>query len=118
MPIGLIFMKWNEITGNEILTKYPEEVEITERNLMQIFDTHDFSGEKGLISWYSGPDTNYCITLLLNITDDPDDYQDGLSEVSQIILQNLEDDVYLDIIPSLYQKIIQYPSFTFEQNYL
>ncbi len=125
MPIGLIFMKWNEITGNEILTKYPEEVEITERNLMQIFDTHDFSGEKGLISlmvgslnvisWYSGPDTNYCITLLLNIDDDPDDYQDGLSEVSQIILQNLEDDVYLEIIPSLYQKIVQYPSLTFEQ---
>ena len=125
MPIGLIFMKWNEITGNEILTKYPEEVEINQRNLMQIFDTHDFSGEKGLISlmvgslniisWYSGPDTNYCITLLLNIDDDPDDYQDGLSEVSQIILQNLEDDIYLDIIPSLYQKIVQYPSLSFEQ---
>lgn len=125
MPIGLIFMKWNEITGNEILTKYPEAVEITDRNLMQIFDTHDFSGEKGLISlmvgslniisWYSGPDTNYCITLLLDIDDDPDDYQDGLSEVSQIILQNLEDDVYIDIIPSLYQKIVQYPSLTFEQ---
>lgn len=125
MPIGLIFMKWNEITGNEILTKYPEEVEITERNLMQIFDTHDFSGEKGLISlmvgslniisWYSGPDTNYCITLLLDIDDDPDDYQDALTEISQLILQNLENDVYFDIMPSLYQNLIQYPSLSSEQ---
>lgn len=126
MPVGLIFMKWNEITGNEILTKYPEEVEITERNLMQIFDTHDFSGVKGLISlmvgtlnivsWYSGPEPpNYCITLLLDIDDDPDDYQDALAEVSQIILQNLEDGVYLDIMPSLYQKLVQYPSLSSEQ---
>ncbi len=125
MPIGLIFTRWNELTGNEILAKNPEEVDITDKNLMQIFNTHDFSGKKGMISllvgsiniisYYSGKETNYCVVLLLSIDDDPEDYEDVLAEVSQILLQNLKNEAYLEMFPTLYDRIKIYPLLTFEQ---
>jgi hypothetical protein len=125
MPLGLIFMKWNQIMGSEILAKYPAKVEIPDKNLIQIFDTHDLNGQRGLISlmvgtikvisYYSGPETNYCIILLLDIDDDPDDYENILAEISLKILQNLEVKDYLDMFPSLYQQITLYPSLNFEQ---
>ncbi len=125
MPIGLIFTRWNELIGNEVLAKYPKEVDITDKNLMQIFNTHDFSGKKGMISllvgsiniisYYSGKETNYCVVLLLSLDDDPEDYEDVIAEVSQIILQNLKNEAYLEMFPSLYDTIKIYPLLTFEQ---
>ena len=125
MPVGLIFMKWNELAGNEILAKYPEQVDITERNLMQIFNTHDLTGEKGIISlmvgtiniisWYSGPESNFCVILLLSLDDDPDDYEEALIELSQIIFEHLEEKAYIELFPKLFKKITAYPFLTSEQ---
>ncbi len=120
MPIGLIFTRWNELAGNEILAKYPEDIDISDKNLMQIFNTHDFSGKKGMISllvgsiniisYYSGKETNYCIILLLSIDDHPEDFEEILFEVSQDILENLGEN-----LPTLYDRIKIYPFLTFEQ---
>lgn len=125
MPIGLIFMKWNELAGNEVLAKYPDDIEINDRTLMQVFNTHEYIGERGMISlmvgqtniasYYTGPNTNYCVLILLSLGEDPDDYEDGLAEISQIILQNLENEDFIELIPSLFHRISAYPIFNHEQ---
>jgi len=53
--------------------------------------------------------------MLLNLDEDPDAYESGMVDVSRIILQNLEDDKYLKMIPSLFQRLSVYPSLNDEQ---
>ena len=50
MPTSLILMKWDERLGVSILAQHPEAIEVTNKTLMQIYSTHEYSGEAGLIS--------------------------------------------------------------------
>ncbi|MFW9819942.1 MAG: hypothetical protein ACFFE5_10055 [Candidatus Thorarchaeota archaeon] len=125
MPIGLVVMRWNERMGTEIMNKYPEEIEITDKTLMQIYSTHEYSGESGLVSlmigslniasYYTGPQNEYYIILLLNVDEDPDSYEEGLVDASRVILQNLNDDAYFKMLPSLFQRLAVYPTLNIEQ---
>jgi len=125
MPVGLIVMKWDERVGTEILAKYPEEIVITDKTLMQVYSTHEYSGESGMISlmvgslniasYYTGPEKGYYILLLLNLDDDPDAYEGGLIDTSKIILQNLEDGAFIQLVPSLFRRVSIYPTLNEEQ---
>ncbi len=125
MPIGLVIMKWDDRAGTEILAKYPEEVVLTEKTLMQVYSTHEYSGESGMISlmvgslniasYYTGPEKGFYILLLLNLDDDPDSFEEGLIDISRIILGSIEDDAYLQMIPSLFQRLSVYPTLSTEQ---
>jgi hypothetical protein len=125
MPVGLVLMKWDERIGTEILAKFPEEITVTDKTLMQVYSTHEYSGESGMISlmvgslniasYYTGPEKGYYILLLLNLDDDPDAYEGGLADTSRIILQNLEDDDYLQLIPTLFRRLSVYPTLSAEQ---
>ncbi|MBY9009074.1 MAG: hypothetical protein KGD74_04330, partial [Candidatus Lokiarchaeota archaeon] len=125
MPVGLVVMKWDERVGTEILAKYPEEIVITDKTLMQVYSTHEYSGESGMISlmvgslniasYFTGPDKGYYILLLLNIDDDPDAYEGGLIDASRTILQNLDDDSYKQLVPTLFRRVSVYPSLNAEQ---
>ncbi|TXT53353.1 MAG: hypothetical protein BAJALOKI2v1_1020002 [Promethearchaeota archaeon] len=125
MPVGLVVMRWDERVGTEILAKYPPEINITDKTLMQVYSTHEYSGESGMISlmvgslniasYYTGPEKGYYILLLLNVDDDPDAYEGGLADTSRIILQNLEDDAYKDMVPDLFRRLSVYPTLNEEQ---
>ncbi|MFW9938255.1 MAG: hypothetical protein ACFFD5_11450 [Candidatus Thorarchaeota archaeon] len=125
MPVGLVVMRWDERVGTEILAKYPEEINVTDKTLMQVYSTHEYSGESGMISlmvgslniasYYTGPEKGYYILLLLNLDDDPDAYEGGLADTSRIILQNLDDDKYLAMVPSLFRRLSVYPTLNDEQ---
>ncbi|MBA7474899.1 hypothetical protein ES707_10261 [subsurface metagenome] len=125
MPVGLVVMKWDERVGTEILAKYPEEIVITDKTLMQVYSTHEYSGESGMISlmvgslniasYYTGPEKGYYILLLLNLDDDPDAYEGGLIDTSRTILQNLEDDAFIQLVPSLFRRVSMYPTLNEEQ---
>jgi hypothetical protein len=125
-PLGLILMKWDERIGVELLGNYPQDASVSEKTLMQIYGTHEYSAEKGLItlirenlnvlSYYTGPDTGYYIVLILSTDDDPDVYEGAMANVAQLLLQNLEDDVYLEMIPSFFQRLSVFPSLSYEQN--
>ena len=125
MPVGLVVMRWDERIGTEILAKYPEEINITDKTLMQVYSTHEYSGEAGMISlmvgslniasYYTGPEKGYYILVLLNLDDDPDVYEGGLADASRIILQNLEEDTYVNMIPSLFRRLSVYPTLNSEQ---
>src|SRR5665648_1088162 len=72
-------------------------------------------GSLNIASYYTGPEKGYYILLLLNLDDDPDSYEGGLIDVSRIILQNLEDEAYVSLIPSLFQRLSVYPTLNNEQ---
>jgi hypothetical protein len=124
-PIGLIIMKWDERIGTEILAKYPEETTVSEKTLMQIYSTHEYSGEKGIItltsgllniiSYYTGPERGFYLVLLLNIEDDPDVYEGGMADVLRVLLDNIDDDSYKQLLPSLFQRLSVYPSLSDEE---
>jgi hypothetical protein len=124
-PVGLVFMKWDERIGTEILAKYPEETIISEKTLMQIYSTHEYSGEKGvvtlsagslnIISYYSGPEKGYYLLLILNLDDDPDIYEGGMADILRILLDNIDDDSYIKLIPPLFQRLSLYPSLSDEE---
>ncbi|MFX1376531.1 MAG: DUF2341 domain-containing protein [Promethearchaeota archaeon] len=124
-PIGLVFMKWDERIGTEILAKYPEETIISEKTLMQIYSTHEYSGEKGIvtltagslniISYYTGPEKAYYLLLVLNLDDDPDVYEGGMADILRILLENVENENYKRLISSLFQRLSLYPSLNDEE---
>ena len=119
-------MRWDERVGTEILAKYPEEISITDKTLMQVYSTHEYSGESGMISlmigslniasYYTGPDKGFYILLLLSLDDDPDSYEGGLIDISRIILQNIIDDAYVPMIPDLFRRLSVYPTLNNEQH--
>ncbi len=125
MPVGLAIMQWDERAGTQISAKYPEEINIGEQTLMQIYSTHEYTGEAGMISlmvgplniasYYTGLDQGIYVVLLLGLDDDPDSFEEGLADISRIILKNLDDKVYVSMIPSLFQRISVYPSLNQEQ---
>ncbi len=120
MPNGLIFMKYDERSGMEIKAKYPEKkFKITDKTLMQILNLHEFSKQAGIVSltleninfvtYYSGSDSDYFFILMLNMLEDPEDYEEILKEISQTILKNLDEEKYLEMLPLLFNKVVDYP---------
>jgi hypothetical protein len=124
-PIGLVLMKWNERIGTEILAKYPDETLISEKTCMQVYSTHEYSGEKGtitlsvgplnIVSYYTGPEQSYYLLLILDLEDDPDLYEGGMADVLRDLLENVEDDSYKKLMPSYFQRLSLYPSFSEEE---
>ncbi|MFX0019200.1 MAG: hypothetical protein ACFFAK_17715 [Promethearchaeota archaeon] len=126
MPIGIIIMKWDPKVGTDIITKYPEELMVSDETLMQIYAAHEYTGEPGMISllvghlniasFYTGKDKALYIITVLSLDDDPDAYEGGLSDISRIIIQNFEDNGYLGMIPFLFQRLSAYPNLSSEQS--
>jgi len=125
MPVGLIVMRWDERTGTEVLAKFPEEISITDKTLMQVYSTHEYSGEMGMVSlmvgslniasYYTGIEKSLYVLLLLSLDDDPDSYEGGLADTSRVILQALDDESFLSMVPSLFQRLSVYPTLNEEQ---
>lgn len=126
IPRGLILMKWDERVGTEIVIKYPEDIEISQKTLMQIYGAHEYTGESGMVnlmvgslnlaSYYTGQEKGYYLVLILHIEDDADAYEGGMIDVLHILLQNLLDDSYVQIMPSLFRRLAIYPSLNNEQH--
>jgi len=125
MPVGILIMRWNERAGAELVGKYPEEVNITEKTLLQVYSQHESIAEAGMVSFMigplniasytTGPEKGYYIILLLNTDEDPDIYEDALADIAHIVLDNLEEKRYLSLLPSLFQRLAVFPSLQPEQ---
>lgn len=119
MPNRLIIIKYDERSGIEIKAKYPEgELKTTDKTLMHLLNLHEFTEQAGIrsltmgdtnfVSYYSGSEIEYYFFLVLNILEDPEDYEEILEEVSKSIIDNLEDDKYVKLLPSFFKKIKTY----------
>jgi hypothetical protein len=125
MPIGLVLMRWDERIGAETLAKYPEELLVTDKTLMQVYSTHEYNQEAGMISlmagastiasYFSGPDHSLYVILVLTVDEDPDTFEDGLADVCRLVVQNMEGEAYRQILPSLFQRVSIYPKLDEEQ---
>ena len=120
MPDGLIVMKYDDRIGIDIKAKYPKgKTKASDKTLMHMFTLHEFSKEPGIasltidntnfITYYSGSETDYFFILMLNILENPEEYEEILEKISQIILDNLEKKRYLKMLPSLFKQITDYP---------
>jgi hypothetical protein len=109
-------MKYNNKSGIAIKAQFPEEtMKLEENALMHIFNIHEFSKESGIASmtvdnlnittYYSGVDTDFFIVIKLDSLEDPDEFEESLNNISQIILDNLEEDKYVEMLPTLFKKI-------------
>lgn len=109
-------MKYDYKSGIDIKARYPEEeLNITEDTLMNIFSLHEFSKQAGIASfsvgkiniatYYTGEDMNYFVILLLDMIENPEDYEEGLVEISEIISNNLKEEKYIAMLPSLFKLI-------------
>ena len=86
---------------------------------MHIFNLHEFSKDPGIasltieeinfVTYYSGVETDYFFILMLNINENPKNYEDVLTKISQNIIKNISENQYLEMIPSLYKQILEYP---------
>ena len=52
---------------------------------------------------------------MLNIDDDPDVYEGGMADILRVLLDNIDDDSYIQLIPSLFQRLSVYPSLSDEE---
>jgi hypothetical protein len=109
-------MKYDNKSGVSIQAKYHnEKLNLTDGTLMNILSLHEFSkedgitsmmvGETNILTYYSGEDIDYYVVLILDMLDDPEDYESILREISQIILENLEEEKYINKLPSLFTQI-------------
>lgn len=122
MPVGLMVMKWDERSGTEVIIKYPEEINIKEKVLMQLISTHEYSGEAGSVSlmvgslniasYYTGPESSFYILLLLTLDEDPDAYEGGMADIARFILKAYAEGAHKEIIPSAFHRISMYPKLT------
>ncbi len=82
---------------------------------MNIFSLHEFSKQDGVASltvgdvniatYNTGEDIDYYVVLILKMLENPEDYEEGLKKISQIILENLKEEKYIDMLPSLFTQI-------------
>ncbi|MBY8984354.1 MAG: hypothetical protein KGD65_04745 [Candidatus Lokiarchaeota archaeon] len=116
MPKGLIIMRYDNKSGISIKAKYPGEgLDVSDGTLMNIFSLHEFSKQDGIVSltvgeiniatYYTGEDLDYYVVLILKLLENPEDYEERLKEISQIILENLEEEKYIDMLPSLFTQV-------------
>ena len=113
MPVGLIIMFWDERMGAKVVKKYPEEISMDFKTLMQIYSL--MLGALNIASYYTGPESNYYIILLLNIEEDADMYESALADATRYILQRIkyaENEINLQY---LFHQISEYPSLNSEQ---
>ncbi|NHI91435.1 MAG: hypothetical protein EAX96_02960 [Candidatus Lokiarchaeota archaeon] len=125
MPRGMIVFAFDARVGTEIKTKFPADLDITSDILMRIYSTHSFEESGGFLSmiigslnvasYFTGPETNHYVSLILSMDEDPDTFEDALTDAAREIMANLQNDRYLDLVPSIYNRIKLYPTFEEEQ---
>ena len=118
-------MIWDQRSGTEIIARYPEEIKVTDRTLMQVYSTHEYSGESGLISvmvgplniasYYTGAENAFYLLLLLDIDDDADTYEGGIADAARVVYQAYQDDELKEVVPVVFQRLSLYPSLNEEQ---
>ena len=94
-------------------------MEISNKTLMHILNLHEFSKQAGIasltiqninfVTFYSGSETDFFCILMLNMLEDPEDYEIVLEHVSQIVLENIEENKYIEMLPSLFKRIVDHP---------
>jgi len=130
MIIGLMVMRWDERIGADVLACYPEEFEIPNESLMQIYSTHEYNqgesglisllaGERFLVSYYSGTEDAVYTIIAISGEENPDVYEEGLADLNRNVIPYIQDSTALkNVLPNLFQRLSIYPTLSYEQRLL
>ncbi len=120
---GLMILAWRNDVGAYVLESYPESIEADGQDIMQVYNLHRFRttdpnfqfikiGDVNFSSYYSGGyksnyigKPNYCVTLLLEATDNPSKYERVLLKATNNLLLHMNDDDF-DLMLQKYYKTI------------
>jgi hypothetical protein len=124
MPLGLVIMNWDERVGAEIKGRYPEEIQIQDKTLMQLYSQHEFTGDAGFVtltsgavsiaSYYTGHEKSLYIILVLTLEEDGEIYEEGLMDIATQVTDKMEEEI-AEILPRLFQRLGVYPNINQEQ---
>ncbi len=113
---GILIFTFNEKSGMNLKTKFPEDIELDPNILMRIYTLHAYDrnlntfsltiGSLNIATLYTGAESDLYISLLLDPDDDPDDLNDILNYAGKQLLRRLSQDQYLDLIPSIFSRIV------------
>jgi hypothetical protein len=125
MPIGLIVWTWDERSGPDIIDRYPKDVQLTGKTMIQLYTQHLYSqtadtislfiSSINVISIWTGNTYNYFLTCVLAADENGDDYIDYLPNCLYALLPYLTENKNPDIMGLLFNQIIEYPSTSPEQ---
>jgi len=99
MPKGIFLIKWDEILGGTIYSKYPEDLKIPEKTVQSIQISHNFT-ESYIITeeknWNSAsfynPKKEIVIVLVLEKYDEGNDFLVVLEEFNKELEKDLEEE--------------------------
>ncbi len=121
----MILWRWDYRSGAEELGKYPEELDVSEKTMMQLYSQHLYGAQSDIVSMYvgalniisvwTGSTHNYFLSLLLTIEEQPEDYKEVIPEVLYYLVPFIEEDIYNSLLPSIYQRCSEFPSTNLEQ---
>jgi hypothetical protein len=125
MPQGMVVWQWNERIGAQVLAKYPNEIILENKTLMQLYSQHLYSaradivslyiGALNLISIWTGSVYNYFLSVLLTPEENEEDYRGLISDVMSYLVPYLEQNSYGPIIASIYHRIAEFAGANDEQ---
>ncbi|MCP4761727.1 MAG: hypothetical protein GY870_08095 [archaeon] len=100
MPIGILVMRWDKTEGVKIEAKYPDDFEIDNPTLLQIYSQHELSGHTGTLSikagdlnissHYTGQEQDLYIIVVLSQDEDSDFYEKSLANFSKKIVDYVD----------------------------
>ena len=118
-------IKWDKKYGMRVEARYPENLDVSDVITKQIYTNHEFEeeagflslsiGELNLASYYTGGETDYYMVLLLSIDENPESYEDILSDSIRKVMAKVRGKKYVDELPVYYQHIANYPKMSYEQ---
>lgn len=118
-----MILAWRNDVGAYILESYPEGIEADGQDIMQVYNLHRFRttdpnfqfikiGDVNFSSYYSGGyksnyigKPNYCVTLLLEASDNPSKYERVLLKACNNLLLHMNDDDFDLMLQKYYMKI-------------
>ena len=112
-------MRWNARAFMVTKAKFPKDKELylTDKTFMHLLNLHGFSEEAGfttltvkrinIITYYSGLETNYYITLVLGLLENPENFEEVFEEVALKIIDNVSEEKYIEMLPYLFNKILE-----------
>jgi len=127
MPKGVIILKWDDEVGANLIAKYPDNLKISSKTLLNIYTNHRLNNIKPgfaalnlpdmkVLSFFSGMGkefvvaSNHVIAFLLLRNEKPAPFKELLKKSSAEILAHLDDHQYLNQISKIFKEMCKISS--------
>ncbi len=134
MTKGLLCARWDDRLGVVIEGQYPSDLtkDLKDEDILSIFTTHALSESEGLlslkvadfsiVSYYSGKtkdptQSQYIVALVLEESDNPNSFEESLTEVSKMVIDNVGKPDFEKFLVSCFESASTMKIISNEQRY-